>query len=155
MNFAPISYSQFKCCPGHPYSFPDKYVTPLVCQWQQPDFRPIHFGNETRFTSKTGNNCIPPARYEYTTRVAVVAFHAGNERQAAQIKHLANDISIDRIYVVVTGKECKYDFIRRFKNNFKVRSKVVRTYIRTRNDQVGLTLFAARYLQGEITTLFV
>ncbi len=154
MNFEPISYSQFKCCPGHPYSYPQYYFTPLICEWQQPDFRPIHFGNETRFTSKTGNNCIPPGQYEYTTRVAVVAYHAGDDRQAKQIEHLARDLSIDRIYVVVTGKECQRDFLKRFKSDFRVRSKVVRTYLRTRNDHKGLALFASRYLQGEITTLF-
>ena len=153
MNFG-FSYSQFKCCPGHPYSYPQLYFTPLICEWQQPDFRPIHFGNETRFTSKTGNNCIQPGNYSYTPRVAVMAYDAENERQMKQLEHVANDLSIDRIYIVATSKDSVRDFIQRVKNNFKVRSKVVRPYLKERNDKKGLDMFANRYLQGEITTLF-
>lgn len=154
MNFDPVSHSQFKCCPGHPYSFPWLYFTPLPCEWQQPDFRPIHFGNETRFTGKTGNNCVPPGKHRYTTRVAVAAFSAGNAEMAERIRSLARDLSIDRIYVVTTSRECSRDFIREFEKDFRVRSKVVRPYVRRTNDRTGLEDFARRYLQGEITAVF-
>lgn len=151
MNFGP-SDSQFKCCPGRPYSFPWLYFTPLPCEWQQPDFRPIHFGNETRFTGKTGNNCVRPAAYRYTTRVAVAAYSAGSG--ADRIRSLAHDLSVDRIYVVTTSPECSADFIREFERDFRVRSKVVRPYVRPSNDEEGLREFARRFLQGEITTVF-
>lgn len=153
MNFGP-SYSQFKCCPGHPYSYPQYYFTPLICEWQQPDYRPIHFGNETRFTSKTGKNCIPPGQYEYITQVAVMAYEAENKRMSEQLEQVVNDLSIDRIYLIMTNQNSVNDFITRYKKNFQVRSKVVRPYIRPKNDKQGLAAFAQRFLQGEITTLF-
>ncbi len=146
MNFAPFSNSQFKCCPGHPYSYPQYYFTPLVCQWQQPDFRPIHFGNETRYSTKTG--CIPPACHIYTPKVAVVTYDAN------LIERLSCDLNIDRIYVIVTSLDQKREFIEKFKFDSRVRNKVVRTYSRCRDDEETLRDFANRYLCGESAILF-
>lgn len=139
----------FTCCPGHPYSYPDYYFTPLTCQWQRPDFRPLQFEHESRSDYKVGQ-C---GQYKYVTRVAVAPFDAGNEEQAKKIESLANDLCIDRIYVIVTSKESKYAFIRRFMKNFRVRNKVVRTYMRTSNNKECLRSFAQRFLQGELTIL--
>ena len=155
MNFGPISYSQFKCCPGRPYSVPDLYFTPLSYEWQQADFRPLQFSNETRFTSKTGNNCVRPGHYQYTTRIAVLAYRADNPSSHAWLQHLADDHSIDRIYLVVSNCKDSRDFIRRYKFNWAVRCKVNRPYQWSKGlDRDGLALFANRWLQGSLTTLF-
>jgi len=39
-------------CWTKPISFLDKYFTPLTCAWQQPDYRPLFFSQDTRFSTK-------------------------------------------------------------------------------------------------------
>jgi len=44
---------------GHPYSLLPYHFQDLPCNWQQPDFRPIYFADQTRFPSKEmyGSQC--------------------------------------------------------------------------------------------------
>jgi len=44
---------------GHPYFVLPYHFDDLPCNWQQPDFRPIHFADQTRFPSKEmyGSQC--------------------------------------------------------------------------------------------------
>lgn len=69
---------EFYCNPGRPYQFLDQYFTPLPCNVQQPDFRPLQFGggtNNNRFAAKENygpqcqfveyNNYNPPMSTEW------------------------------------------------------------------------------------------
>lgn len=145
--------SQFKCCPGHPYSYPEWFFTPLTTEWQRPDFRPIHFGNETRFSSKTGKACIDAGTYRYVRKFGIVAYEKGNQQQIDLLKELAYDRCIDKLYIVVTSWDDKMDFIKTFKRYYNIANKS-KIYIAKSNTMRELKCVADRYLQGERTFLY-
>jgi len=138
--------SHFKCCTGHPFQVPDLYFTPLPCEWQRPDFRPLHFPREGRHSYKercpaTYPGALCQATYEHEFKAAVIS---GSNTQA--ILAAASDPMYDRLLVVVRSWEEKTAFINQFKDNMAVRSKA-KIYLR--RGQVSLREVGERYLQGE------
>ena len=115
--------SEFLCCPGRPYSYPQLYFTPLTHQWQRPDFRPLQFERETRYSTKVPSQPCPGYRYEHEMTHAVIAYEKGNKKSIENVLRATNDLNIDEMVIVTYDYDSKRDFILRFARNTSVRAK--------------------------------
>jgi hypothetical protein len=126
------SVNPFKmCCPGHPYSYPEWYFTPLPTNWQQPDFRPLQFAQETRFSSKDG--CLPTFEccspgpddplgesyrlgyYQDSHNTIVTAWKSNDQKSDDLILQLMQDPLADKVYVLVKDDKDRQAFIAKFR----------------------------------------
>lgn len=129
------------CIPGHPYQFIDKYFTPLVCAWQQPDFRPLYFGGgvggNTRFPAKENygaqcdsieyawnpdpckaavcgaRKCGNRSCYVVHEHRVVMAYGEGSTLKSfhESLLGLLYDLKIDTVYVLCATPKQKYDLL--------------------------------------------
>lgn len=114
---------------------PDLYFTPLTYKWQQDDYRPLHFTNETRFSYKDG--CCR-SKYDSSPNIAVIR---GN---SYRIHDTINNPKYDIVHVLVTTESEK----RRLKMSTFIMPSRVKIHVT--NDSISV--YVAKYLQGQNIT---
>lgn len=106
---------QFGCCPGRPFEVPELYFTPLICRWNQADYRPLHMAQETAYSARVPGGgyrencsiCPCPARHIVDRKVAVVM---GRPENMAEVVRLAQDPTIDEVHLLMDDPMMRRQF---------------------------------------------
>lgn len=120
-----LPHNTFACCPGRPYRLPFYlHFTPLICKWQQPDYRPLHEIIETQYSGRApgtyscpgfplGNKCPPAADYRVVTTTAVLRYPEARE----SVEKVLSDPLIDDVRVIVRSQKAIKEFLKNFRAN--------------------------------------
>jgi hypothetical protein len=127
----------------------------MICEWQQPDFHPLSFARETRFSSKDPCYYQPDCdcsgetfgNYQHIVTTAVV--DVSRLLSSTELMKRLADLKYDKVYVLCPNDQKRVKFINLYRREKEIIGKF-QVVLSTQSPKE----FAKHFLQGQRFELF-